>query len=167
MPLPIAHGFVGATLVAAVHRKADFQNWKPLAFGFFLANAPDLDVIFSHAIGIAGAHRSWSHSLVFSFGVGSLFLLILGSERWRAALAYGLAYLSHGLLDFTNTQIGGGVRLLLPFSSDYYKLNLISFSEFPFGFTAQNVAKWLLFEMVIFIPLFLIVLLLKRRIGSR
>lgn len=164
MPLPIAHGILGASLVAVVHPKADFQNWKPLALGFFLANAPDLDVIFSHGLGIAGGHRTWTHSLVFSFGVGCLFFLILGCKRRRVALAYGLAYLSHGLLDFTNTKIGGGVKLLLPFSNDYYKLDLISFSEFPFGFTVENVAKWLLFEAAIFIPLFLIILLLKRRV---
>jgi membrane-bound metal-dependent hydrolase YbcI (DUF457 family) len=164
MPLLIAHGFLGASVVAAVHPKADLDRWKPLLFGFVLANAPDLDLIFSRGFGIAGTHRSWSHSLIFAFGIGCLFLLISGLERWRAALGYGLAYLSHGLLDFSNTKMGSGVKLLLPFSDDYYKLNLISFSEFPFGFAPFDVAKWLLIEAVIFIPLLMIILLLKRRL---
>lgn len=164
MPLFVAHGFIGASIVAAVHPKADFRHWKPLALGFVLANAPDLDLIFSRGFGISGAHRGWTHSLVFSFAVGCLLFLILGRERWRTAFAYGLAYLSHGLLDFTNTKIGGGVKLLLPFSDDYYKLNLVGFSEFPVGFAAADVAKWLLFEALVFIPLFLIVMFIKRRV---
>lgn len=48
MPLSIAHGLVGASIVGLIHPKANLKYWKPFLIGFILANSPDLDLIFSH-----------------------------------------------------------------------------------------------------------------------
>ncbi|MCA1593205.1 MAG: metal-dependent hydrolase [Acidobacteria bacterium] len=121
MPLPIAHGLLGASIVAAVHPDAPFTDGRrfrlPLMVGALLANCPDADFLLVWALHDRSWHRGFTHSLVFALVVSLLLLAYLGRSRTRAALAYGLAFTSHGVLDFITTKVGGGVKLLLPFSS--------------------------------------------------
>jgi membrane-bound metal-dependent hydrolase YbcI (DUF457 family) len=80
MPLPVAHGLVGATVVMLVHAPAPVRRGWPLLIGAALAVCPDLDYL-------VGSHRTYTHSLV-------------------SGLACGLALTSHGLLDFAATEHG-------------------------------------------------------------
>jgi inner membrane protein len=92
------------------------------------ANAPDIDVLWS---GLPGGlryfedHRSFTHSLAFVPLVAIVPLLAAraiarASLNWWAYFACLLAVLSHLALDLTNVY---GVRLLLPFSSRWFRLD--------------------------------------------
>ena len=163
MPLPIAHGLVGASLVALIHPNADLKNWKPLILGFILANCPDLDFGFSFLFGWHGFHRGISHSIFLAFLVGSAIFILLRRENWQIPLAYFLAFLSHTILDFLAAK-SGGVGLLLPFDDNVYRLGLISFSELSRGFLIRDILYLSLIEILIFVPIFFLLLFVVRRI---
>jgi membrane-bound metal-dependent hydrolase YbcI (DUF457 family) len=154
MPLPIAHGLVGASIIALVHPNADFKNWKPLLLGFILANCPDLDFGFSFLISRYDFHRGFTHSLLFAFLVAGLIFIWLRRCNWQIPLAYSAAFLSHAILDYSSAK-NGGVRLLVPFDNTPYRLGLISFSELSNGFDLHDIFYYSLIETVIFAPLFL------------
>jgi len=94
-------------------------------------NAPDMDVLWS---GLPGGlkyfehHRGITHSLVLAPLVAIVPLLL---ARWirktsicvTAYLASVLGVLSHVLMDTTNVY---GVRLLLPFSSRWFRLDTVN-----------------------------------------
>lgn len=159
MPLPIAHGIVGASIVALVHPKADFKNWKPLLYGFLLANAPDLDFAFVFLFGWTHFHRSLTHSLFFAALVGAAFFVALRRRNWRVPLAFSLAYLSHTILDLTFTS--AGVLLLAPFDNTVFSFKLIPFPQIA-GFAAARMLFVSLVETVVFVPVLLAILLVKR-----
>ena len=92
------------------------------------ANAPDMDVLWS---GLPGGlryfelHRSFTHSLLFAPVVAIVPLLAAraiarASISLWAYFACLIAVLSHLALDLTNAY---GVRLLLPFSSRWFRLD--------------------------------------------
>lgn len=161
MPLPIAHGLIGASLVALVHPTADIKNWKPLLYGFLLANSPDLDFAFAFLFGWTNFHRGISHSLVFALSVGALIFVVLRRENWRVPLAYALAFLSHTLLDFAASS-DGAVRLLTPFDDGKYALGWFGFSELTRGFIISDMLYYSVIETLIFVPVFFIALRAKK-----
>lgn len=163
MPLPIAHGLVGAALVRLIHPKADFENPKPLIIGFVLANCPDLDFIGSVLFGLKGFHRGFSHSLFFACLVSAILFLSLKNQNRRVPCAFSAAFLSHTILDFLFAK-SGGVRLLIPFDYNAYRLGAISFSELTGGFNPKDMVVFSIVETLIFAPVFLTAhLLVKRR----
>jgi inner membrane protein len=132
MPMPIAHSLVGASLVAAVlPREGRVRYWAALAAGAVLANAADLDFILSFLLRSRGWHRGFTHSLAFALVVFLCLFAALGRRRAREAVAFGLAYASHSLLDFATTLAGGGVELWWPFSADRLGLRWRGLSEIP------------------------------------
>lgn len=155
MPLPIAHGLIGASLVALIHPKADIKNSKPLLWGFLLANSPDLDFAFAFLFGWKDFHRGISHSLFFALLIGALIFVFLRRENWRIPLAYALAFLSHTLLDFVAAN-SGAVRLLTPFGSGRYALGWFGFSELTRGFLISDILRFSIIEALIFVPLFFV-----------
>ena len=162
MPLPISHGLVGASAVALWRLHGSLSSdWHKLLLGAFLAISPDFDLFLDWGFHIRGLHRGFTHSILMAVIVSSLVLSILGWSQIKNALAYGTAFLTHGLLDFSTTKIGGGVQLLWPFIDDRFKLGLIGFSEFPYGFPLREIIKSSLIELLIFAPMLLIVLLLR------
>ena len=161
MPLPIAHGLVGASLVALIHPTAEIKNWKPLLWGFLLANSPDLDFAFSFLFGWENFHRGISHSLFFAFLVSALIFVFLRRENRRIPLAYSLAFLSHTLLDFVASSTGA-VRLLLPFDDGRYALGWFGFSELTRGLIISDMLRFTIIEVLIFVPVFFIVLRAKK-----
>lgn len=161
MPLPIAHGLVGASLVALIHPSADIKNWKPLFWGFLLANSPDVDFAFSFLFGWKDFHRGITHSLFFSLIIGALFFVFLRRENWRIPLAYSVAFLSHTLLDFV-TSSDGSVRLLLPFDNGKYALDWFGFFELSRGLIISDMLRLSIIEALIFVPLFYVVLGVKK-----
>lgn len=157
MPLPIAHGLVGAIAIALIHPNATLKNWKPLLLGFTLANCPDLDFVFSFLLGWQGFHRGFTHSLLFAFLVSSMIFILLRHQNRQIPLAFSAAFLSHTILDYSSAR-SGAVRLLTPFNDKPYGLRLISFSELSRGFVIQDMLYFSLIEAAIFVPIFFAVI---------
>ena len=168
MPLPIAHGLVGAGIAAALHKQTGSLRYSvAILSGALLANAPDLDFFLVFTLHSRAWHRGFTHSLVFAGFVCLLFVLTLGRRRVRDALAYGLAYASHGILDFLTTREGGGVELFWPFSAERLLFGWAGLSELPSRLPPLVVLKWLLVEFAIFAPLLLAVLFWRRKLEQR
>ena len=162
MPLPVAHASVGAGLVALVRARSSVRrDWKMLTVGALLAISPDLDFFFPWVLHLKGWHRGFTHSIMMAVAVTALLFALLGRRRTLDAIAYGLAFLSHGLLDFATTKSAGGVELLWPFSTERFKLGLIDFLELPNGYSISEIIKYSLTEVVVFVPILLLVLLLR------
>ena len=158
MPLPVAHALVGASIVAAIRaRPTSFRRPAALLAGALLANAPDLDFFLVFALHSRAWHRGFTHSLVFAACVSLLFVFCLGRRRARDTTAYGLAFASHGILDFLTTRAGGGVELLWPFSSERFALAWAGLSELPSRLPPLAILKWLAVEFLIFTPLLLLI----------
>lgn len=161
MPLPIAHGLVGASLVALIYPSSETRNLKPLFWGFLLANSPDLDFAFTFLLGWKDFHRGIFHSLFVALIVGAIILFFLRRKNWRIPLAYSMAFLSHTLLDFIAAS-EGAVRLLTPFDDGRYALGWFGFSELTRGFAISDMLRFSIIETLIFVPIFLIVLRIKK-----
>jgi inner membrane protein len=168
MPLPIAHALVGASLAAAIHTRPRSLRYRvALISGALLANAPDLDFFLVFTLHSGAWHRGFTHSLVFAGLVCLLFVLTLGRRHLRDALAYGLAFASHGILDFLTTKAGGGVELLWPFSAERLLLGRAGLSELPSRLPPLSILKWLAVEFAIFAPVLLAVLFWRRTFERR
>jgi membrane-bound metal-dependent hydrolase YbcI (DUF457 family) len=167
MPLPVAHGLLGASLVAAVLPRANPRRHAlPLAAGAILANAADLDFLLVFGLHTRGWHRAFTHSFAFALLVWLLLFVLLGRRRARQAAAYGLAYASHAVLDFATTKLGGGVELLWPFTAERFALGLLGLSEIPSRVPPAGIVKYIVVEFLIFTPPFLALLLWRRRDGK-
>jgi len=162
MPLPIAHGLVGASIIAAMHSEPSRRHCLPLLVGAVLANCPDLDFALVLATHTRAWHRTFTHSLFFAFVCSLIVVALIGKARIKDAVAYNLAFTSHGLLDYATTKTGGGVELLWPFVIERFKLGLVGLSELPSMLSPRELMRAALLEFVIFAPLFLVVLLIRR-----
>ncbi|HEY0079587.1 MAG TPA: metal-dependent hydrolase [Pyrinomonadaceae bacterium] len=158
MPLPIAHGLLGATIVAAIHPHPTKRYSIPLFVGAFLANAVDLDFLLVFTLHSRTWHRGFSHSIMLALSVCLIFVVSLGWRHVREAIAYGLAFASHGILDYVTTKEGGGVELLWPFSSDRLVLGWVGFSEVPSRLPAMELVKSLILEVALFTPLLILMI---------
>jgi len=93
------------------------------------ANAPDIDIVAAAggSLNYLHYHRHLSHSLVAAPVLAILTVALVRAVgrkrvRWAGAFAASLAAVaSHLLLDWTNLY---GIRLLLPFSSSWLRLDL-------------------------------------------
>ena len=163
MPLPVAHGLVGAGIAAALHPQPFRHRGLPLFVGAALANCADLDfglVLLAHD---KSWHRGFTHSLAFGLLLIMTALVVWGGAHLWRVLAYGACYASHGLLDYSTTRLGGGVELLWPLSRGRYGLGLWGLSELPSRLPPAEVLMWLGVEFLIFAPPLLTLLLLLRR----
>jgi membrane-bound metal-dependent hydrolase YbcI (DUF457 family) len=161
MPLPVAHGLVGAGIVAALHPQPFRRKGLPLIAGALVANCADLDfglVLLTHDRSL---HRGFTHSLAFGLLLTLTALAICGGAYLRRVLVYGAAYISHGLLDYSTTKFGGGVKLFWPFSEERLGLRLWGLSELPSKLPPVAVLRWLAVEFIIFAPPLLLLLLLR------
>jgi membrane-bound metal-dependent hydrolase YbcI (DUF457 family) len=165
MPLPIAHGLIGASIVAATLPDASpVRNWKPLLLGASLSIFPDID----YFLGISW-HRGFTHSLIFAAIVGLACFAVAGFAHIKMAIAYAGAVFSHTLLDYATTKTMPGVELLWPFSTrrfglglvDYYHLTGVNPVYFLYRDVLMDLLKMSLLELIIFLPVFLFVLSLK------
>lgn len=162
MPLPFAHGLVGASVVAALHPRPDRRRFAPLALGALLANCADLDFALVALARDRSYHRGFTHSLAFAFALCAVSVAVFGRARLREALAYGLAYASHVVLDYSTTKLGGGLELLWPFTPERFGLGLVGLSELPSGMPPGGVLRAALLELLIFAPVLACVLLVRR-----
>lgn len=121
------------TAVGLFLSRAGLNRWTPQASAILMlaANAPDSDVVsaFGGSVSYLHYHRGLTHSLIAMPAMAILCVLVVRAisrrpVRWLGAfLAAIIGVASHLLLDFTN---GYGIRLLLPFSPRYYRLEWTS-----------------------------------------
>ncbi len=163
MPLPVSHGLLGASVVAALHPRPTGRRYAPpLLYGAALANAADVDFVWAFALGSREWHRGFTHSVGFALVVLAVFLWSFGARKVGLALGYGLAYASHAALDYATTKEGRGLELLWPVSSERMGLWLWGLSEVPSRLPAAGVLKAMAVEFMLFAPLLAVVLLLRR-----
>ena len=160
--MPVAHGLLGASVVAALGRAPAERSIKPLLAGALLANAADLDFFLVFVLRMRGWHRGFSHSIAFALVVCLVFVLFFGRRRVRVAVTYGLAYASHGILDYLTTKEGGGVELLWPFSSERFVFGWVGLSELPSRLPPVEMVKSLALEFALFAPLLVLTIWLKK-----
>jgi len=175
MPLPLAHGLVGATVVAALRENFSFRkDWRALSLGVALAVIPDSDLILSWVLGYgAQTHGGFTHSILFSMATGFLACLQMMEKNARGFAVYALASLSHGILDVVTRKEFGGAMLLWPISSHRFRLGWFDYFEFypnpttePVIVILRNALEVCRYEMMIFMPVFLIVVSYKRIISA-
>ena len=172
MPLPIAHGLLGATVVAALRPSSEPRTAKLLLTGALLAISPDFDYILNWLkIDYGGWHHGFTHSIPFAIVMGIVMIAIFRDWKFRSYLVYTAAYVSHTLLDFLFTD-SRGVALWWPFTNDRYKLSL----PFPIDYVWSNtsllqtlidILKLCLVEFLIFAPILFVVLWVRHAGVSR
>ena len=125
---PLTHTATGLFL-----SRAGLNRWTPQAAPIVMlaANAPDIDIVTltGGSLNYLHFHRHLTHSLVAMPVMAILPVLLVRAVsrkpvHWTGAFAAALvAVASHLLLDFTNVY---GIRLLLPFSAAWLRLDLTS-----------------------------------------
>lgn len=109
--------------------RAGLNRWTPQASAILMlaANAPDVDVVSAVGgpVSYLHFHRHLTHSLIAMPVMAVLCVLLVRAVsrkpvQWRGAFAAAMiGVASHLALDYTN---GYGIRLLLPFSQQFYRL---------------------------------------------
>lgn len=160
MSLPLAHGLVGASVVAATRSNlSPCHDWKPLLLGAFLAILPDFDFFLIWLFNLDWDwHRSFTHSISFAIACGVLSSLRMNNLNLNNILTYTAATFSHGILDFLTAKRWEGVELLWPLSRERFKLGLTGFFEFHMNYRTSaslsyDMVKFSLIELLIFAPL--------------
>jgi len=175
MPLPVAHGLLGAAIVATTRRKLSFRkDWLALLLGSTLAIIPDFDLILSWVLGYSiKTHGGFTHSIVFSLAAGFMACFVMREKTVRGFTTYALATLSHGILDVVTRKEFGGSALLWPVSLHKFRLGWFDYFEFypnpetePIISIMRNALEVCRYEMMIFMPVFLIVVWYKRFIRA-
>jgi inner membrane protein len=125
---PLTHTATGLFL-----SRAGLSRWTPLAAPILMlaANAPDVDIVTAAggSLNYLHFHRHLTHSLLALPVMAALPVLLVRAVarkpvHWAGAFAAAcIAVASHLLLDLTNVY---GVRLLLPFSARWLRLDLTS-----------------------------------------
>ena len=168
MPLPIAHGLLGASVIAALlPAPASIRYVKPMLFGAFLANLADADFFLVLVTHSAEWHRGFTHSMAAALFVTALFVIYFGKNRLREGFAYGTAYASHFVLDYSTTREGGGLELFFPFTSQKYALDWFGISEVPSRMSLVELGQALIVEFAIFSALLILVLVIKNNLTER
>jgi membrane-bound metal-dependent hydrolase YbcI (DUF457 family) len=167
--LPVAHGLLAATSVAAFRGANSASNRsKELLLGAVLGIAPDFDYSLNYLGTFGGGwHHAFTHSLLFGCFIGCLVAVCIRPFKWKSALIYSLAIISHPLLDYCFTE-SRGIELLWPFTSTRYRLHLpnpidYDWSNSSFSAATFDILKISLLEFMIFAPLFIFVFWLTGR----
>ena len=176
MPLPIAHAFVGASIVVASRSRTTIHEWKALVLAASLAVLPDFDFFITwFGNGDETWHRGFSHSATFAIIIAVGTAILVRKSFLRNAMVYGAASLSHGLLDLLTTRSPGGVKFFWPFYSERMKLGLF---DYPFTvvphpaheswtFIILAILKASSKELLIFPPMFALLLAYKLARSAR
>lgn len=172
MPLPVAHGLLGASVVAALAPRKTVGRGRVLLVGALLGVCPDFDYLLNW-VGLLGRgwHHDFTHSFAFTFLLGvSAAYVFSGDMRPRNVAAYWLPALSHPLIDFVMTE-SRGVELFWPLSDRRFKLGGPTLLDYTWAndslpATALDLLRISLMEFAIFAPL-LFFILLARAVGGR
>ncbi len=151
MPLPVAHSLLGATLGNGLLPLNNPNRRSILIFCGLAAIVPDLDFLPIILFDLDRSfHRGFSHAPVTAIVFGGVLLLMLGKSRWREALIYTCAILSHGILDALTAVEGQGVALLWPLTDNRYKLSASSLFEINLYSPMRTVFAKIGIELLIF-----------------
>lgn len=168
MSFPVAHGLLGASIVAALTSKLSVtRHGGVMLLGAAVAICPDLDYFLLVKIFHlnSGWHRGPMHSVTFALAVGILASFLLSGQSVKQALVLWAATASHGILDlFSNFD---PVEILWPWSQTrynfgvrpYYNFNLIR--REPTGREILDIARICLVEFAVFAPIFLLALYMR------
>ncbi|MCU1293153.1 MAG: rane-bound metal-dependent hydrolase [Bryobacterales bacterium] len=151
----VTHSLTGLALA-----RAGFNRLSPRATLLLLlaANAPDIDILAAPfgALRYFEAHRGYTHSLLFLPIMAAISVLVTyliyrekpagRRDAFRAWLLACAGVASHLLLDWTNPY---GVRLLLPFSSRWFALDLNNLTDGIFLTALVLAAIWPLFSRLV------------------
>jgi len=128
----LTHSLTGLALA-----RTGLDRFSPNATLLLLisANLPDIDIVAlsQGQLRYLEIHRGYTHSLLFLPLMAFASLLIVAAicrrklPWFRAWLLCTIGIASHLLLDWTNSY---GIRLLLPFSSRWFHLDLNSLTDF-------------------------------------
>lgn len=169
MPLPIAHGLMGASVVAAFQSHGSLKcDWKFLLLGAFLGILPDFDFALSWLrVGGKTWHHHFTHSILFAFLAGLIAAAVINRFSFRNVMAYSLATLSHTVMDFLFTE-SRGVELLWPVSGKLFKFGLqppfpYDWRPHPLSAKITDILELCLFELVVFTAILLMILWIKGR----
>jgi len=167
MPLPVAHGLLGASTATAVSRLSQPLRSKLLLVSALLGIFPDFDYGLNwFRISGGGWHHGFTHSILFALALGLLTAIALGWKHARSiALLIG-ATASHTLLDYAMTE-SRGVALWWPLTDQRYKLRLPNPIDYTWSDTsvwaaAADVLRISITELLIFGPILLVLLVLRR-----
>ncbi len=135
MPSSIAHsvsGYVVSKFWSRGRNGTIFRKIKNpwLFYAVFVSNAPDLDFILQF-FSDEKIHRSFTHSVTATLGVtffAGLIGFIFCKSRWKQLLWITLIMYSLHLVLDAFTAGGLGMKLLWPFTENYYRF---PFSLFP------------------------------------
>lgn len=119
------------TLTGLALARAGLNRYSPHAVALLIvaANAPDIDIVaaLNGSLSYVEAHRGYTHALI-GLPILAAVCVLFVAAIFRQRLPWGRAYLvslagvgSHLLLDTTNSY---GTRLLLPFSSRWFHLDI-------------------------------------------
>lgn len=168
MPYPVAHMLLGATVAeACLPHDVEHRNWK-VACGAALSLVPDLDFILVWYLDMGREwHRGFTHSVVFSLGIGAIWVVVRGSREVWEDITWALALLSHSVLDFLTTMRSAGVELFWPFSNERFRLGFTQLLEPDLAVlslreTAIAALRISLVEAAIFLPIFMLVCWARR-----
>lgn len=168
MPLPVAHGLIGASVVAALLPLSRSRIAKPLLIGAFLGVSPDFDYALNWLrISVGGWHHGFTHSIPFALFAGLLTIVLAREWKVRSFIVFSAAFASHTLLDYLITE-SQGVALWWPFTDHRYKLRLpnpIEYSsvwEAPMEFIKVSLTEVLIFGSVLLVVVFVRRAMVKR-----
>jgi membrane-bound metal-dependent hydrolase YbcI (DUF457 family) len=163
VPLPVAHGLLGASVVAALLPSSRSRIAKPLLIGALLGISPDFDYALNWLrMSGGGWHHGFTHSIPFALVIGMVTIIVLREWKLRSFIVFSAAYASHTLLDFLITE-SRGVALWWPFTDHRYKLRLPNPIEYSSLWeTTTDMIKIALTELLIFAPVLLVVVLIRR-----
>lgn len=165
MPLPVAHSLIGASVAAALTNKSE-ARWQILSLSALLAICPDSDYVLNWLhVGSGGWHHGFTHSILFALFAGALAAFVSGWRSVRRFIIFSAAAASHTLLDYVMTE-SRGVALWWPFTNRRYKFggaNPIDYTlSTSFWDAAVDVLRISLLELLIFAPVLLLPILLRR-----
>jgi len=168
VPLPVAHGIIGASVVAASRTNVTLgRDWKVILLGAALAICPDFDIFFIWAFNLNGdLHRSVSHSILFAAAAGLIASILFGRAQLKDVVVLASATLSHSLADILSSKMALGVRLLWPLPHRF-RLGLCDYFAPLIDPRYTSVAVFLtrlflvsLAELALFTPVFIAALLI-------
>ena len=140
--------------------------------GALLGICPDFDYALNWLrISGGGWHHGFTHSILFAVILGLITASVLGGRKARSVALFSAAAASHTLLDFMITE-SRGVALWWPFTDQRYKLRMpnpidYTWSDASLWGAATDVLRISLVELMIFAPILLAVVLVKRLLVER
>ena len=151
------------TLTGLALARAGLNRFSPRATALLMisANVPDIDIIgaLKGPLAYLELHRGYTHC-VLAVPVMALLVVLFVAAIFRQKLSWGRAWLlcvigvsSHLLLDWTNSY---GTRLLLPFSSRWFHLDITALYDGWIMAVLVFAAIWPMFSRLV-----------NREIGSK